>query len=231
MTSENLTATARILAMDSHLKVSQVDGRGFEMFTAFDYPGRDPKIGEISVGVGVEDGELLYALVRGMKPMRVLETGTNVGISSRYIALALADNGGGEFDTIEHDGTLAAIAKEKLSGIHGVKISVMRMSSKDFTPSGMYDFMFIDSNPRDRMPDMLRFIQYLRPGGLVWVHDQKHHETEGIVMIMGNVPHELKDIMKAGTLRGIVLNSRHGGCLFQKPFEQDWMANAIMKGN
>jgi len=228
MIVSKLTPTERILAMDSHLKVSETE-RGFNIFTAYDYPGRDPAVGEVSVGIGVEDGEFMYALIRGIKPKRVLETGSNVGISSRFIALAMSDNGGGVFDTIEHDGTLAPIARGKMSWIPGVNITAHRIASKDFTPSGMYEFMFFDSNPPDRMPDMLRYLEHLTPGGMAWTHDHQNVENKGVTDIHGSVPEELKDKMRAGTLRGIVLNAHHGGCLFQKPFEFDWMRDAITK--
>ena len=231
MTVSALSATARILAKDEHLKVTECPERGYEIFTAFDYPGRDPAVGEFSVGIGVEDGEFLYSLVRGLKPLRVLELGSNVGISSRYIALAMSDNGGGVFDTIEHDGSTSKMAREKMSWIDGVTISVILMPSIEFVPTELYDFIFIDSGPRGRMPEMLRMFEYIQPGGLIWVHDYKQQEIEDVVRIMGNIPVQAKDMIRAGALRCITLNSRHGGCIFQKPFElDDWIRDAIMKG-
>lgn len=48
-----------------------------------------------------EEGELLYALVRCIKPSLVIETGTHRGLSTSYIALALANNEKGRVITCD----------------------------------------------------------------------------------------------------------------------------------
>ena len=54
-----------------------------------------------SGGVEVEVAELLYSLVRSIKPNRIVETGTHLGISSLYMALAARENNKGKVITYE----------------------------------------------------------------------------------------------------------------------------------
>ena len=42
-------------------------------------------------GIECEVGELLYGLVRALKPKHILETGTYHGLSSTYMALGLKE--------------------------------------------------------------------------------------------------------------------------------------------
>jgi len=48
-----------------------------------------------------EEGELLYAVVRSIKPSVCVETGTHKGLSASYIAQALKDNGFGFLNTCD----------------------------------------------------------------------------------------------------------------------------------
>jgi predicted O-methyltransferase YrrM len=48
-----------------------------------------------------EEGELLYALVRSIKPKVCVETGTHKMLSTHYIAQALKDNGKGHLTTCD----------------------------------------------------------------------------------------------------------------------------------
>lgn len=59
-------------------------------------PGRDP----YAIPYGA-DGKFLYALVRALKPDRVLESGTSHGGSANHIAAALKRNGFGRLVTVD----------------------------------------------------------------------------------------------------------------------------------
>jgi len=52
-------------------------------------------------GINPAAGALLYALVRGVRPEVIVETGTASGISSTYILAALARNGAGRLVSID----------------------------------------------------------------------------------------------------------------------------------
>src|SRR5262249_14013117 len=45
--------------------------------------------------ISARGGDLLYALVRGCRPATIVEFGTSYGISTLYLAAAVADNGTG----------------------------------------------------------------------------------------------------------------------------------------
>jgi predicted O-methyltransferase YrrM len=59
------------------------------------------------------DGELLYALARGVGARRIVEFGTSFGISTLYLAAAARDNGG-EVITSEIEATKCRAAAENL---------------------------------------------------------------------------------------------------------------------
>jgi predicted O-methyltransferase YrrM len=54
---------------------------------------------EVSFPVSAEVGNLLYALVRASRPQTVVEFGTSFGVSTIYLAAAVADNGAGHVVT------------------------------------------------------------------------------------------------------------------------------------
>jgi predicted O-methyltransferase YrrM len=53
------------------------------------------------IPISPESGKLLYALARASRPETVVEFGTSFGISTIYLAAALADNGAGRIVTTE----------------------------------------------------------------------------------------------------------------------------------
>jgi predicted O-methyltransferase YrrM len=58
-----------------------------------------------------EDGVALHLLVAELKPERIIELGTNVGISSAYMAAALADAGRGTLVTLEASPARSQVAR------------------------------------------------------------------------------------------------------------------------
>lgn len=48
------------------------------------------------MSVTLEEADMLYAIVRATRPRNVLELGTGHGVSARFIAEALVDNGSGD---------------------------------------------------------------------------------------------------------------------------------------
>jgi hypothetical protein len=52
-------------------------------------------------GVSFDDGMILYALARALKPVHVVETGIAAGVSTSFFGAALIENGGGRLYSIE----------------------------------------------------------------------------------------------------------------------------------
>jgi predicted O-methyltransferase YrrM len=58
--------------------------------------GWDGGYGEWPIGsIWTVEGRILYALIRALKPQRIIEIGTNVGCGASHIAAALKENGDG----------------------------------------------------------------------------------------------------------------------------------------
>lgn len=116
------------------------------------------------MSVTLEDAEWLYALVRLTKPARVVELGTGLGISARFIAEALAENGSGQLVTIEPNHYFSELARESLAGLPCEVLEKFR---------GVFpqpDLLFIDSGYERRASDIQGWMTNGYEGILV-VHD------------------------------------------------------------
>jgi predicted O-methyltransferase YrrM len=95
-------------------------------------------------------GRILYLIVRQIKPQRVLELGSCVGISGAYIAAALERNGIGQLWTLEGSPSLAKIAQTTFAELLLSRASVITGPFHETFPSvfecGPFDFAFIDGH-------------------------------------------------------------------------------------
>lgn len=117
------------------------------------------------MAVTLEDAEFLYALVRLTKPGRVLELGTGYGISARFIAEALAENGNdGRLFTIEPDPAIREAARKALLRLPVFIGGHYQADDLD------WDIVFVDSGYQTREHDIRT---WLTNGyrGLIVVHD------------------------------------------------------------
>jgi predicted O-methyltransferase YrrM len=121
---------------------------------------------------GVTDGEaqLLYGLVRALRPQTVLEWGTGYGWSGLHIAAALEANGQGMLYTLEIDPTRVEHAKRYIgaAGLAG------RVEFRTPPPPQLpYEFIYLDAeHDVDGVRRYLRFCRsWLAPQGCVLVHD------------------------------------------------------------
>jgi len=130
-------------------------------------------------GVEGEVGEFLYGLVRVLKPKRVLTTGIYTGISDMYIGQGLVDNGFGASTALEVDMHHINRARElwKKAGVSEVITSVNGESLK-FQPEGQYELMFLDSEPHLRFKELVRFYDFIAPGGFIFIHDLHEHFSQ-----------------------------------------------------
>jgi predicted O-methyltransferase YrrM len=64
--------------------------------------------------ISARGGELLYILVRASRPASIVEFGTSYGISTLYLAAAVADNGMGRVVSTELSGAKVAAARANL---------------------------------------------------------------------------------------------------------------------
>ena len=69
---------------------------------------------DLYIPISADAGRLLYALVRAIRPQTVVEFGMSFGISTIYLAAALADNGTGRVFTTELSRKKVAAAQSNL---------------------------------------------------------------------------------------------------------------------
>lgn len=124
------------------------------------------------MSVAVDEASLLYALVRALKPLNVLELGTGLGLTARFIGEALQANGqDGLLITVEPLQELWGDAAALLEGL-SVKVVAEYTFGSDWP-----HLVYIDSGLHYRHHDIKRWLQgdYL---GLVLVHDAERAYPE-----------------------------------------------------
>jgi len=129
-----------------------------------------------SGSVEVEVAEFLYSLVRLVKPERIVETGTHKGISALYMALALERNEKGKLITFEIIESLLQEAQalwDDLGMRH--RIQELLQSSLITFSCAPIDILFLDSEPNLRFDEFVLYWQWLKPGGLIAIHDLGNH--------------------------------------------------------
>lgn len=219
-----MTATEKLLELDKTKKVVPVNpGSNDKQFSHSDCADlNDP------TGIALEEGELLYGLVRTAKPHAVLETGTNIGVSASYIALAMKENGFGHLTTIEHNGTVAQRARDKFAQM-GLSdyITVENTSTHDYfarlPADKKFDFLWLDTELKERYQELLTLFPRVTPGGIICIHDLWVLDFDWF----GGVPEGMKKLIRTGEMRGMTFKTDHGVTVFQKRREVDYFADLL----
>jgi len=206
-----MTATEELMKRDPGLVHQQYKGYGaFEMADV-------PKI-DYPAGIETEMGELLYGLVRWLKPEHILETGTRGAVAARYMCLGLEHNGIGHLITMERDGITGPIGRRKLaeSGFAEL-VTAYQIDTRLYTPNVAFDLMWLDTEPQYRYAELVRFFAHLKPGGIVGIHDLGRLECEEF----GGLPSEVIEWFYTGELRSFTFTTGWSCCFFQKAYEDD----------
>ena len=121
-----------------------------------------------SGGVEPGEGQLLYGLVRAMKPAVVLEIGTSFGWSALHLAAGLRDNGRGVLHTVEiHQGRREAAQ----ANVAAAELSEWVRFHETAPALDAVDFAFVDA--MHTAEDVRGYLALIPPNarGLVMVHD------------------------------------------------------------
>lgn len=132
---------------------------------------------------GVE-GQVLYALIRALKPSRVAEIGAWHGCSASHMALAVKKNRRGKVISVDDGSEIHKV------GTHGDKIpdnlrSYIELVQADGgawleqQPDHSLDLLFEDDNHRADMVEIISRLAHskLKPGGILVDHDAADHPT------------------------------------------------------
>ena len=157
----NSEPTRGFLRNSRYLKAQPEVSPGFSDYSMFN-----------SGGVEGEVGEFLYGFVRLTKPDCILETGTHRGISTLYMAAALKENAKGHIWTLEifDENIKASRALWRDTGVDSFA-TCLKQDSLSYRPEGMFDILFLDSEPQYRFDEFVNFYPHLKPGGFIFIHD------------------------------------------------------------
>lgn len=131
-----------------------------------------------------EEGELLYALVRCLKPNACVETGTHKGLSTHYIAQALKDNNKGVVLTCDP----IDWKQQKTFDNSPLKDWIQFVPKKGIDLpflEKIIDFLFIDGyhGKKDVIEEIDHFFPYLSKNALVIFHDCDDNEISNTTMV------------------------------------------------
>lgn len=180
-------------------------------------------------GVECEVGEFLYSLVRLIKPLNILETGTHHGIGASYLGKGLQDNGQGLLETIEFLEPNFSIAKKRMETLGLLDYVKCRFGDvRDFIPVTTYQLVFLDTEPQTRFAELIRFLPFLDEGGYIFIHDLHRHmhqvpnEEHGFAFPFGIVPNEMIELVTSGVLRPFHFTTPRGLTGFYRIAEGDY---------
>jgi predicted O-methyltransferase YrrM len=142
----------------------------------------------LSADFSDRESELLYMLVRELRPETVVEISPCHGYSTNYIVAALAANGGGHLHSYELPGTVAgrpieAVIRDSL--LEGLPQTLLSVHVGDVREADVptAELLFIDSSHEDHFAAWLLQTQVPR-AGVVLQHDLvvrrgDHYEAKG----------------------------------------------------
>ena len=187
-------------------------------------------------GVECEVGEFLYSMVRILKPIHILETGTYTGISAMYMGQGLKDNKLPNTELFTCDIEIQHLDRARKlwqqTQVSDYIFSKQIESLKLEPAQSDYDLMFLDSEPNLRFAELVRFYPYLKPGGYVFIHDTPRSLCQGNVnpdhpeiksWPFGDLPQEIKDWVKDGNLVPFHFPNPRGMTGFYKPKLEDYI--------
>jgi predicted O-methyltransferase YrrM len=124
--------------------------------------------------ISAQGGELLYILVRAVRPTTIVEFGTSYGISTLYLAAALADNGAGKVVSTELNAAKVAAARanlmeSRLSGHVAILPGDAMTTLNDI--QGPIDFVLLDGWKDLCLPVLRSLESRLSAGALIVADD------------------------------------------------------------
>ena len=127
---------------------------------------------------GIE-GQIIYALVRMLKPEVLLEIGNFRGCSTTHLAAALHENKGGHLTSFD----LYPLAKVPPKYKSRVTLFTHDLYKYDYDVTPKIDFLFQDDYHSLYSTEYVwrNFMEHAAPGGVIVAHDSEHEEAGPVV--------------------------------------------------
>ena len=129
------------------------------------------------IPISAKAGQLLYALVRAIRPQTVVEFGTSFGISTIYLAAAVTDNGTGRVVTTELSAKKVRAAQSNLrqTGLDGA-VTILDGDALETLADlpGPIEVVLLDGWKNLCLPVLRLLEPKLAPGALVAADDNSH---------------------------------------------------------
>lgn|SRR5574337_283553 len=162
--------------------------------------------------ITLEEGDLLYALVRMRKPKLTIETGTGWGMATRHICKAIARNGGeGRFISCDTDSECVGSARRLIRW--PTFLEVRQCTGLDLLRSlkEKPEFIFVDAgNAENRFREVTQILHQdlLAPRGILVIHDALNGKHKDLIKRMIRISPQWP---------GVVMESLAGIAIFQRP--------------
>lgn len=153
------------------------------LYSSFVHRGSDGQVHSIDAQtrISIEQGKLLYDIVRDLKPERSCEIGLAYGFSTLFILTAIANNGKGRHLAVDPNQTRCwhgiGFEKVKEAGLSHL-FELHEETSLTFWPKVLaemtkFDFIFIDGDHRfdGVMIDIYGAARAISPGGVIALDD------------------------------------------------------------
>jgi predicted O-methyltransferase YrrM len=139
-------------------------------------------LADVYMPISAKGGELLYSLVRASRPATVVEFGTSYGISTLYLAAAVADNGVGHVFTTELSAVKIAAAQSSVdeSGL-GDRVTILAGDALETLADvpGPIGLVLLDGWKQLCLPVLRLLEPRLAPGALVIGDDTTFPDMAG----------------------------------------------------
>ncbi len=168
----NLTDALRQIAVDFNLNAQDLIAyAGEDTESGWDYGHGNWRVGSLFR----EEGQVLYALVRALKPQRVLEIGVCTGCSATHLMMALERNGSGTMTSIDVDPG----AGKQISDHFRPQWEFIRADALTWleTTARQFDFVFEDSVHSYEFTKPVLELARARGAKVILSHDATHRDT------------------------------------------------------
>lgn len=174
---------------------------------AYDKLLRDFPSGHVATESSSITGLCLYGLIRFLRPTKVVEIGSHMGIAAAWMARAVAENGHGTYTGYEINPDLVSRSKALLSGcLPSGPWTIVHGSFFDAPGPVVTDFAFLDIDPKETYRQAWEHLE-VPVGGVLVADDVTYLPQAATIIEYARSLPGWKSVVLAGE-RGLLLARR-----------------------